>query len=303
MNLPSTSAAQSLEDTIQQSLRTLDINGLTILGYGEITTVFRLETDTGTFACKRFPVFGSATDAQDHQTLIEEYIAALGKRGVRVLDSGFVPLTTGEGKTVLYLVQPIVDPKRIGPAHFDALPPDAAANGFREILRILKGSVSSTLAPDGQLSNWVFQQDGLAYMDISTPFMRSADGAERCNWGMLTESVLSGLLSPARSYFKKKAPETVASYYTLRGQAIDFLGNLRKENLGHLIEPFIPIANDEFELEEPITLDDVKKYYNDDADFYALLMRLLRVNRFFYRYVMRKTYPNFIPPKIERNKF
>ena len=39
------------------------------------------------------------------------------------------------------------------------------------------------------------------------------------------------------------------------------------------------------------------------VDFYALLMRLQRINRFFYRNVMCKTYPNFIPPPIERNKF
>jgi len=303
MNLPSKAAVQLLEDTIQDSLRSLDTNGLTILGYGEITTVFRLDADGESFACKRFPVFRSAKDAEEHQRLIEEYIVALDDHGIHVLDSGFVPLTTADGRTVLYLVQPIIDSSRIGPAYVTSQAPDDAAELFRTILLTLKGCVSSSLAPDGQLSNWVVLDNGLAYMDISTPFMRSRDGDERCNWGMLTESVLSGLLAPARSYFKKKAPETVASYYTLRGQAIDFLGNLRKEDLGHLIEPFIPIANDVLELEEPITIDDVKKYYNEDADFYALLMRLMRINSVFYRHILRKTYPNFIPPRIERNKF
>ncbi len=303
MNVPSESAVQSLENAIQSSLRSLDTSELTILGYGEITTVFRLASNEGAFACKRFPVFRNGDDAEVHQRLIEAYIAALEDHGIRVLESGFVPLTMPDGKTVLYLVQPIIEPNRIGPAYFASLTPEEAAKSFQDICRALKNSVSPTLAPDGQLSNWLFLDDGLAYMDISTPFMRSPEGAERCNWGLLTESVLSGLLMPARGYFKKKAPETVASYYTLRGQAVDFLGNLRKENLGHLIEAFIPIANDSLVLDPPITLSDVKKYYNADADLYALLMRLQRINRFFYRHVMRKTYPNFVPPDIERNKF
>jgi hypothetical protein len=95
----------------------------------------------------------------------------------------------------------------------------------------------------------------------------------------------------------------VAFYYSLRGQTLDFLGNLRKEKLDHLIEPFVSIANGMLELEPAITFEDVKKYYNDNADFYALLMRLFRVNRAFHRYVLRRTYPNFIPPHIARNKF
>ncbi len=303
MNLPSENAIQSLEDTIQHSLRSSDTRELTILGYGEITTVFRLDAQEGAFACKRFPVFRNAGDAETHQRLISEYIAALSERGVRVIESGFVTRPTADGQTVLYLVQPIIEPSRIGPAHFAALTQDEATEAFRLILQTLKGCVSDTLAPDGQLSNWVFLDDGLAYMDISTPFMRSADGKERCNWGLLTQSVLSGLLAPARGYFEKKAPETVASYYTLRGQAVDFLGNLRKEKLGHLIEPFIPVANEVLALDPPIVLEDVKRYYNEDADFYALLVRLLRINRFFYRHILRKTYPNFIAPHIERNKF
>jgi hypothetical protein len=303
MQLPSNAAVQQLEASVQHSLRTLNTDGLTILGYGEITTVFRLDADEGAFACKRFPVFRSAADACNHQALIERYIAALTGRGLRVLESGFVPLENDGGTTVLYLVQPILDPKRIGPVYFKSLTPEAAGDAYRAILHAVRNCISESLAPDGQLSNWAFLDEGLTYMDISTPFMRSESGDELCDWAMLTESVLSGLLAPARGYFVKKAPETVASYYTLRGQAVDFLGNLRKEGLGELIEPFIPIANEVFELDPPVTLDDVKKYYNDDADFYALLMRLMRINRFFYRHVLRKTYPNFIAPPIERNKF
>ena len=303
VDLPSESAVQSLEDTVQRALRSLDTSKLTILGYGEVTTVFRLDTDDAAFACKRFPVFQSSRDAQSHQALIVRYVAALEERGVRVLDTGFVPLPTAGDATVLYLVQPMVDPDRIGPRYFATLGADEVRKRFRDVAHAVRQSVSPTLAVDGQLSNWIFFDDGLTCMDISTPLMRSPSGDDLCNWQLLSESALGGLLRPARGYFNKKIPETVASYYSLRGQALDFLGNLRKEKLDHLVEPLIPIANEAFELDDPIALEDVKKYYNEDADFYALAMKAMRINRFFYRTILRKTYPNFIAPTIDRNKF
>ncbi len=294
---------RSLEDRVQRSLRSLDTGDLTILGYGEITTVFRLDADEGAFACKRFPVFRTAQDAQDHRALVEKYVTALEGCGVRVLETGFVQLTTYSDATVLYLVQPMVDPDRIGPRYFASLSVEDARERFQDVLGAVKSAVSPTLAVDGQLSNWVFFEDGLTCLDISTPLMRSPNGDELCNWQLLSQSALGGLLRPARGYFNKKIPETAASYYTLRGQALDFLGNLRKEKLDHLVEPLLPVANEVFKLETPVSLDDVKKYYNEDADFYALAMRLMRVNRFFYRTILRTTYPNFIAPTIDRNKF
>jgi hypothetical protein len=303
MHAPAQADIETLESAVQRSLETLDVSGLKILGYGEITTVFRLDTAGGSFACKRFPVFTNQAAAEAHRALVGEYVAALRAAGLRVLDSSFqaVPLTGG--RIVLYLTQPILDPSRIGPEYFRSLTVEAASERFVEILGMLKGSVSERLAPDGQLSNWVFEEEGLAYLDISTPFMRGADGRERCAWEVLSRTVLGGLLRPLRPYYFSKIPETVAFYYSLRGQALDFLGNLRKEKLDHLIEPFLPLANEVLELSEPVTYADVKRYYNSNADFYALLMALFRANRVFHRWVLRTTYPNFIPPKIERNKF
>lgn len=303
MQLPPRQNLEELEEQVQRSLRTLDMGDFDILGYGEVTTVFRLETTEGAFACKRFPVFREAHAAESHIALIREYIAALSSRGIRVLDSDFVSLQAPHGGLVLYLVQPILDPASLGTNYFRTLSIPEAAERYSAILRLLKDVVSERLAPDGQLSNWAFDLEGLTYLDVSTPFMRDEAGRERTDWMTLSESVISGLLRPLRSYYASKIPETVAFYYSLRGQALDFLGNLRKEKLDRLIESFLPLANETLELEQPISMQDVRNYYNQNADFYALLMKLFRANRGFHRHILRKTYPNFIPPHIERNKF
>lgn len=303
MQLPPIQHLEALEARIQQSLRSWDTGELDILGFGEITTVFRIPTADGALACKRFPVFREAADAEAHIALIRRYVEALTAKGLRVVESDFASVPLEKGRLVLYLIQPMLDGSRIGPEYFRSLPPGEAISRFREILVRLKAVVSDRLAPDGQLSNWAFLDEGLTYLDVSTPFMRGEDGRELCDWETLSQSVLNGLLRPLRGYYFSKIPETVAFYYDLRGQALDFLGNLRKEGLDHFIEPFVPVANETLELDEPISFDDVKQYYNGNADFYAILMALFRANRAFHRLVLRRTYPNFIPPKIERNKF
>ena len=303
MNVPTEADLRSLEEQVQRALRTLDDRELQILGYGEVTTVFRLDTERDSFACKRFPLFRNRSDAEAHQELVHRYVAELAVRGIDVLETGFVSLYDDDGRTVLYLIQPIVDAERIGPNFFRTLESEMAQKKFEEILTAIEFSVTPELAPDGQLSNWVFLDQGLSYVDVSTPFMRDAEGAEAVNWDALYESVLGGILTPLRPYFRHKMPSVLDSYFSVRGQVLDFLGNLRKEKLDPLIPAFLSVANARLNLSPPLTLKDVQAYYNEDADVYALLMRLYRINRAFYRHVLRRPYPNFIPPKIDRNKF
>ncbi|MCH7958966.1 MAG: hypothetical protein IID08_02475 [Candidatus Hydrogenedentes bacterium] len=303
MNAPTETDLRSLEERVQHALRTLDNNDLQVLGYGEVTTVFRLDTEHDSFACKRFPLFRNRSDAEAHQGLVHRYIAELAARGLNVLETGFVSLYDDDGRTVLYLIQPIVEAERIGPNYFRTLEPEIAQKKFEEILTTIESSVTPELAPDGQLSNWVFLDEGLFYVDVSTPFMRDAEGAEAVNWDVLYESVIGGILTPLRPYFRRQIPSILESYFSVRGQVLDFLGNLRKEKLDPLIPAFLSVANARLDLSPPLTLKDVQAYYNEDADVYALLMRLYRINRAFHRHVLRRPYPNFIPPKIDRNKF
>jgi hypothetical protein len=204
---------------------------------------------------------------------------------------------------VMYVVQRCVDPSWIGPSYFKSLSDEEALEQFDHMLGIFEKAVTSNCAPDGQLSNWVFEDDGVRLFDLSTPFLHDDDGSDPLNWDALLESHLSGLLRPLRPYYCRQAPVILSSYFSLREQVIDFLGNLRKEGLDRHLDAFIPHANERLRLSRPITLSDTQAHYNDDADTWALLWSLHRMNRWFYRKVLRRTYPNLIPPPTERHKF
>jgi hypothetical protein len=215
---------------------------------------------------KRFPVLASLKVADQHQSLIGRYCLELKAQGVLTLPYDFTILSRPGGKCVMYMVQRCVDPSRIGPSYFKSLSDEEALEQFDHMLGIFEKAVTSNCAPDGQLSNWVFEDDSVRLFDLSTPFLHDDDGSDPLNWDALLESHLSGLLRPLRPYYCRQAPVILSSYFSLREQVIDFLGNLRKEGLDRHLDAFIPHANERLRLSRPITINDIRAHYNDDAD-------------------------------------
>ena len=90
------------------------------------------------------------------------------------------------------------------------------------------------------------------------------------------------------------------NYHSVRGQALDFLGNLIKEGLGDAFPPLIPIANEVFALDSPITEQEVRAHYKSDAQTYAFVQVARRADSWVYRNILRKPYPYLLPPRIDR---
>ena len=288
-----------LEADVQRATATGDTSQIELIGYGEVTTVLRLDTAEGSFACKRLPRFKDADEAARHEEHVYEYIERLGALGVESIPTVMRSVKQDDGSVFLHCVQPIIDPDTIGPAHMkNASEADALAS-FIQILKRLENSVTNEIAPDGQLSNWAFVDGALLYLDVSTPFLRHADGSLALDW----TPFLGVAPWPLRGYYRSKIPEVVAVYHDLRGQLIDLLANMRKEKIDDLLPSFIACANERLAFDSPITMDEVKKYYNENADTYALLLRIKQADRWFHRNILRKPYPYILPPTIERNKF
>lgn len=288
-----------LEGRVQSVIRSGVTGGIDLIGYGEITAVIRLDSASGSFACKRLPIFSHREEAAGYEKSVDEYIERLSELGVTVIETAIRMVPQDNGGIAAYCVQPIIDSGTIGPNRLQNVGESEGLAIFRTILDRLRQSVTHEVAPDGQLSNWAFVGDEVIYLDVSTPFLRNPDGSLKMDWGPL----LKVAPAPIRPYYRMKLPEVVSVYHELRAQLIDFLANLRKEELDRWIEPFIGIANDEANLDEPITFNEVKKYYNENADTYALLLRIKQADRWFHRNILRRPYPHILPPTIPRNKF
>ncbi|PCJ55986.1 MAG: hypothetical protein COA73_13065 [Candidatus Hydrogenedentota bacterium] len=286
-----------LENEVLRALVTRDESHLHVIGYGEISTVLMVQTPEGNFACKRLPVFPRREDAQEIVDAINSYITALEAAGITCVDSDSRIVDSPNGTYTVYSVQPRLPADRLGPAYFRTLSIEEAMEATRTVWDRIAQATSPILAPDGQLANWAFLDDDVVYLDVSTPFMRDDQGKELLNWRHYANTVPFYI----RWYFMREVPKVMDKYHSLRGQLLDYIGNLIKEDLELLVAPLIEEANTHYISGTPITRADVQAYYKEDASGYELLQKVKRWDRTFYRTILRKPYPYILPPKIDRN--
>lgn len=296
MALATTSEIEAFERRLDEAVRSGDAEGLDVIGYGEITIGVKLSTPHGDFACKRLVPFSSRQAAERYGALISSYIEQLGDCGIDVVETETPILERPEGH-VLYCVQPLLSAGTLGPDFLRNKTAEEAAPYVRRIFEHIRDSVTPSLAPDGQLSNWAIEGDRLRYLDVGTPFLRDEEGHQLVDFTEQTRA----LPAPIRVIVNRFMLQGILdAYHSTRGQAVDFLGNLIKEGLGNIFPPSIPIANEVFCLAPEITEEEVRAHYRSDAQTWELMQAARRADRWFYRNILRKPYPYLLPPRIDR---
>ena len=294
-------ALEALERDIAHATRTGDTSQLRIVGFGEVSIALALDHGDQPLVCKRLVPFRSRHLASEAAATIASYIDELRGHGVDVLTTE-TPILEGAGELsgwhIVYCVQPAVPAHCLGPVFLRGMTTTAATPHVTRIFVALRDSVSSRLAPDGQLSNWAFDESRLLYLDVSTPFLRDSSGRSVFDFSHQTRA----LPWPIRVVTDHVLIEKIlANYHSLRGQALDFLGNLIKEDLVDLMVSAIPVANRVLDIEPAITEKEVRTHYRADARIYQLIQSSRRLDRWFTRRILRKPYSFLLPPRIQRH--
>lgn len=297
MALVTLSEIEEFERGLGEAVRAGSADEFDIIGYGEITIAVRLSTPKGDFVCKRLAPLSSRASAERFADAIARYIDELRGCGVDVVETE-TPFLEGPDCWVLYCVQPMLAPGSLGPDFLRGKTAEEAAPYVRRVFELIRGSVTPLLAPDGQLSNWAFEGERIRYLDVGTPFLRDESGNQLCDFTEVTRALPQPIASIVERFVLKGILD---NYHTVRGQALDFLGNLIKEGLGDIFPPLVPVANEVFELDPPITEDEVRAYYKSDAQTYAFIQAARRADRWVHRKLLRRPYPYLLPPKIERS--
>jgi len=280
-----------LEAQVMSAFQSGHDTSLEIMGYGESSVVLKLETDRGTFACKRLPTFPDQDRFNSYRRQFTEYLQRLKGAGLKVVDSDMRSLTLPSGEVAAYCVQRALPAGRLCSTLLQSEDENWARQFFVRFLDAVDCVVAPTLGFDAQASNWFYINDDLLYLDVTTPFMRDAHGGELLDVRLFVNSLPWIVRHPIRLSMTKRILD---KYYSTRGVILDFLGNLHKESLGDLVPLLLKDAN--ARLSQPISRQEVARYYTCDAITWKVLQGLRRADRLWQHNIRRRPYRYLLPP-------
>ncbi len=284
-----------LEREVGEALARGEAGTLRVLGYGEISCVLAWRAGDVDVACKRLPPFPDEAHLASYRHALETYLAMLAERGIDVVPTSLQTVPRADGTIGVFCVQPTLPVASLGPKYVAAASEDEAIALFERIIERVVACVDGRVGLDGQLSNWALVDGRLGYLDVSTPMVRDADGHELLDTGLFLASLPWALRGLVRRFL---LGSILDKYYTRRGVLLDLLGNLHKERLERYIDPVL--ARVLPHVDKPITLKEIRAYYDDDARMWGLLQSLRRADRAWQRTVRRRVYPFLLPGRIER---
>ena len=266
------------------------------------------------------PLFDNIEHIKSYKSTYNRYNELLNRIGIDILEFGAEEVITDDNRIVLYLYQKMIPSHAIGDNLIHSISEEEILVLVEIILEYLnkvwafniKESPHTEIAIDGQVSNWAIKEytEGLTinkgfpllYLDTSTPLMRE-NGVEQLETQLFLKPA-----PPIMRWILKKfyLQDIVDKYYDFRRVVLDIVANFYKEQRPELIPSLIELANHYF-LDKavvkdltPLSLEEVKEYYDDDASTWKLYLRVRRFHRYISMKILRRYYDYILPGKIQR---
>jgi uncharacterized protein DUF6206 len=275
----------------------------TIIGYGEISTVFTIDAG-GPVAYKRMPLFATVDDAKRYVISFVDYSTRLLDAGILVPPQQTAIVALPGRPVVLYIAQPLLPPAQFGHTRVQGATSAQARTIVEAVAREVglvwawnrRHAPEFELSLDGQLSNWVWSDQARPYyIDTSTPLYR-IDGVEQLDSELFLKSAPAMLRWVLRLFFVQ---DVLTRYYDLRQVFRDLAANLYKEGRDDLVPVAVETLNTLLD-GAPLSVRDVDKYYSGDKTIWRVYLGFRRTDRFVSSRILNQRYEFLLPGRIRR---
>ncbi len=292
-----------------------------ILGFGEISLVFEILDDPAHLAYKRIPIFDNEKQVKRHIWAYNEYCRILSDEiGLNLPEHDAIWFKNDKDEIKFYCIQQKIDPKAVGNKVIHHVSDNEietliilAMRELKKVWTLNRENPNLDVGLDGQISNFVvvdydhnnpkvYDTSELQYLDTSTPLFRK-NNIEAMEAELFLKSAPSFLRFLIKAFFVQ---EVVDRYYDWRLVAIDLIANFFKEQKPEIIHRLIRRINQfyreeakEFEI-EPITFEEVYKYYKNDKMIWIIFQNARRLDRYIKTRLFKKIYDFYLPEKIKR---
>jgi hypothetical protein len=288
--------------------------GVKILGYGEVSAVLGYAGLPGK-VLKRMSGFHSRREAEDYAAVVERYIALLMELGVGVAPTEIVLVAPEPRRHVAYLLQPLLDPSRLGNALLRTKPIEEIRPLLERVLEVVHAVLAANpgrrddreVAIDAQLSNWHWPDDAAeprpVLVDVGTPFMRRG--------GVLESGIdlfLRAYPAPVRWWMRRDhaVEKYIADYFHFDRTVLDLLGNFLKEGAADKLPATVALVR-AWSARQPgpdqltdISEERARAYYERDAAALEISLRARRAQRLLHTVLLRRRYDFVLPGPIQR---
>jgi hypothetical protein len=279
-----------LDETVERAIASGSPDGLAVLGYGEITLVLGWPTEAPEVAVKRLPPFASRERVDAYAALLDDWLAALDRSGVPLLETELRTVDAPGGVLRVYLLQPYVARERLLNHVLRRAGPAEGAALLERLAEIVARSVNARVGLDAQAANWVVEDGDLRCLDVSTPLMRDEQGRDRLDLDLFL-SIYPWALRPA---LRRVATSIMGQYHDARGVLLDSASNLHKEHLDAWVPALLSAAARR--LAAPIDSAEVLRYFARDKRLWLAMQHLRRTDRAWQLRVRHRPYPFLLPP-------
>jgi hypothetical protein len=277
---------------------------VSIIGYGEISSIFQINNDTN-IVYKRMPLFKDRSSAETYAAQYHEYCNFIKEAGLNLPQDETIIIECPGRPVVLYIAQQQLPAARFAHRLIHDLEEQEIQQLLEQIISTSekvwefnrRHSPEIELSLDGQISNWAWVDKNLYFVDTSTPLYK-IKGKEQLDPELLLQSAPAFLRWILRLFFLE---DVMIRYYNQRLVYIDLAANLHKEQQPDLIPQTLDIINSFLSsITNPVTWEEIKKYYKEDKLIWTLFLAFRRIDRCLTTKLLHKRYEFILPGKIKR---
>lgn len=288
-----------LEDTFSKGQFSHQDHHVEVIGFGEISTILQFQKQPQ-WVVKRMPIFSSIKEANNYLQTYLEYNRLLVDCGLNIpLSQEYI---IGKNPVSLYLLQEAFKVEQIVSNALRNAATEASAVILKKVIQEIekifyfneKNSTEYLLSCDGQSSNWALSDDGVYFIDTSTPLYKKSN-VEQLEYELLLKSTPPLLRGIIRRFFLN---DVLNRYYKKDMVYMDLIANLQKEQLTHLIPNALEMINPY--LDNSLTEKAVIKYYQNDKFIWQVFLSFRKFDRWLHKHCWHKPYQYLLPDKVQR---
>jgi hypothetical protein len=208
---------------------------------------------------------------------------------MHVVDTDVRAIDRDDGKVVGFHIQPVLPSDALVLAILRTTEPAPDHPMIAAIVAAVDAATDGRMGVDAQLANWVWSDDKVHQLDLTTPFVLGADDGPAFDM----KPFLDIMPAPIRGIVRKELIKLLHRWMTARGALLDLVANAYKEGLDAWVPSLLATIN--AAVDPPVTAAEARTTLKEDARIFPVLLRLERVQRWWQQRVRRRPYEFLLP--------